>query len=217
MKFSNLKTAASVFLRFRLSKMLLSFSWSGYLHEIGWFNSLIQKKPVDKNNQPIPWVTYSFIEFIKGRLSNELVVLEFGSGNSTLFYSRFVKHLYAVEHEVNWFNEMKSKVGANVQLSYVQLKSDGEYARFSSQIDRRLDLIIVDGRDRVNCIKNSVGSLTENGVIVLDDSEREEYREGIAFLENHSFKRLDFWGIAPGIFFNKCTSVFYRAQNCLNI
>src|SRR5687768_5253204 len=134
MKFSNLKTAATVLSRFKIAKMLLSFSWSGYLYEMGWFNSLIQKKPVDKNNEPVPWVTYSFIQFIRERLNNNLTVLEFGSGNSTLFYSKFVKHLYTVEHEANWFNEMKSRVGTNVQLNYIQLEPDGQYARFSQQI-----------------------------------------------------------------------------------
>jgi hypothetical protein len=64
---------------------------------------------------------------------------------------------------------------------------------------------------------NSVDSLTANGVMILDDSERADYIKGIEFLQTRGFKRLDFWGIAPGIFFNKCTSVFYKAENCLSI
>lgn len=217
MKLNNLKKAASTLSRFDVTKMLISFCWSGYFEETGWLNSFIQKKPMDKNGNAIPWVTYSFIHFIAERLSPDLVVLEYGSGNSTLFYSRLVKRLYTVEHDIEWFNQMKSRIQPNVDLRHIGLEYDGDYARFSQQIAEPLDVIIVDGRDRVNCIKQSVQALGEGGVIVLDDSEREEYKSGRAFLADMGFKHLDFWGIAPGIFYNKSTSVFYRPTNCLNI
>ena len=32
-----------------------------------------------------------------------------------------------------------------------------------------------------------------------------------------AYNELDFWGIAPGIFYNKCTSIFYKDNNCLGI
>jgi hypothetical protein len=69
----------------------------------------------------------------------------------------------------------------------------------------------------VNCIKQSIDSLSPAGVMVLDDSERDEYKEGIAFLRTKNFRSIEFWGIAPGIFFRKCTTVFYRDGNCLGI
>jgi hypothetical protein len=51
----------------------------------------------------------------------------------------------------------------------------------------------------------------------LDDSERKEYKKGIEYLQQSGYRKIDFWGIAPGIFFNKCTSIFYRDKNCLGI
>jgi len=79
------------------------------------------------------------------------------------------------------------------------------------------DIIVVDGRERVECIRHSLPALKEPGVILLDDAERPEYAAGIQFLKDRSFRRLDFWGIAPGMLDEKSTAVLYRPNNCLNI
>ena len=84
-------------------------------------------------------------------------------------------------------------------------------------MDKKFDIVIVDGRDRVNCVKNAVNSIKVDGVIVLDDSERESYKAGIDFLLNKNFKKIDFWGISPGLFYKKNTSIFYKVNNCIGI
>jgi hypothetical protein len=79
------------------------------------------------------------------------------------------------------------------------------------------DAIVIDGRDRVNCCKNSLGALKAAGVIIWDNSERPDYQEGYDFLINNGFKRIDFGGIGPINPDAWCTSVFYRSNNCLGI
>lgn len=199
------------------TRTLLSFYWQGYLSEIGWVKSFDQKIPVGKDNEPLPWVTYSFIQFIKERLHKGLTIAEYGSGNSTLFYAQHVKRVLSVEHELDWYEKIKGLLPSNVELTYRKLDQDGEYVRFLNDQRGSVDMVIVDGRDRVNCIKNSLTALNAEGVIVLDDSERTEYQPGIEFLQQNGFKKIDFWGLAPGVFYNKSTTVFYKAQNCLNI
>jgi len=190
---------------------------SGYLKEIGWINSFNRMEPVDKNNKPIPWVTYPFIYFINTRLTKELEVLEFGCGNSTLWYSKKVKFVTCMEHDEVWIEKIKSAVPRNVSLNYEKLIRGGRYSKFSASQDKKFDIIIVDGRDRVNCIRNSVDSLVHNGVIILDDSERDEYINGVSYLQEKGFKMIEFWGISPGSFYKKCTTVFYKENNCLGI
>lgn len=94
---------------------------------------------------------------------------------------------------------------------------NGNYSKFSSNLNKKFDVIIVDGRDRVNCVKNAIKNLKESGVIVLDDSERESYKEGIDFILSHGFKKIDFCGISPGLFYKKNTTIFYKTVNCLEI
>ena len=75
----------------------------------------------------------------------------------------------------------------------------------------------MDGRDRVQCCYSAVNALSQEGILVLDDSERIDYREAIDFLVKERFKKIDFWGISPGFFYRKCTTVFYRPNNILAI
>jgi hypothetical protein len=198
-------------------RTLLSFNDKGYLDEVGWFNAFDSQTPVDQDNNPIPWVTYSFIDFIKGRLNKQHTVFEFGSGNSTFFYAKYAGIVVSVEHDKEWFDKILSAKPENAELIYCELIRDGDYCRMPIKLEETFDIIIVDGRDRVNCCKQAVKAVSANGVIVLDDSEREFYKEGVGFLVKKGFKELSFSGISPGLFYRKSTSVFYRADNCLGI
>jgi hypothetical protein len=172
---------------------------------------------VDEKNQPLPWVTYSFIDFIKPRLNQELRVFEYGSGNSTLFYAKYVKNVVAVEHDKKWYENLVDRLPTNAKVLYKKLEQGGEYCKASEQSRSEYDIIVVDGRDRVNCLLFATNAVTLNGVIVLDDSEREDYSEGVQYMKKAGFRQLDFWGIAPGLTYKKCTSVFYKDNNCLDI
>ncbi len=200
-----------------IDKLLLLHRREGYFVESGWINSLEKKLPVDKDDKPIPWLTYSFIEFLNGRLKSDQVIFEYGCGNSTLFYSQKVGNVTAAEHNREWYKKISKLIPSNVTLLYNELIYDGDYCRIVKRLKKKYDIIIIDGRDRVNCIKNAVPALKADGVIVLDDSEREEYREGIELLLKKGFKKIDFWGFSPGLFYNKCTTLFYRTRNCWRI
>lgn len=198
-------------------KALLSFGVKGYLAEIGWFRAFESKSAIDENGNPIPWVTYSFIDFIKDRLSSSHAVFEFGSGNSTLFYAKYSGKVVSVEHDKEWYQKIVSSKPANSEMILETLEPNGEYCRKPLRLEQKFDIIIVDGRDRVNCCKQSIEALSESGVVVLDDSERQEYAEAVAFFISNGYKHLPFSGISPGLFYKKSTSVFYRANNCLGL
>lgn len=198
-------------------KALLSFGVKGYLAEIGWFNAFETRSAIDEQGNPIPWVTYSFVDFIKERISKEHSVFEFGSGNSTLFYAKYADKVVSVEHDQAWYEKIKNTKAPNSDIIYEELQPDGQYSRTALNFLQKFDIIIVDGRDRVNCCKNSLEALSERGVLVLDDSERQEYSDAIEFFKQKGFKHLSFSGISPGLFYRKSTSVFYRPANCLDI
>lgn len=198
-------------------KALLSFGIKGYLSEIGWFKSFDSKSPVDGHSEPIPWVTYSFIDFIADRIKKEHVIFEFGSGNSTFYYAKRASKVVSVEHDKSWFDKISAAKPANSEMIFCELKPAGDYCKMPVSMGQKFDIIIVDGRDRVNCCYQSLAALSESGVLVLDDSEREKYSDAIIFLNKEGFKELSFSGISPGLFYRKSTSVFYKANNCLGI
>lgn len=202
---------------FRKIKSLLSFGVKGYLAEIGWFVAYKNKSSVDGNNQAIPWFTYSFIDFMQERLNKNQHVFEFGSGNSTRYFAQKCASITSIEHDKEWYEVGLKDKPQNADIQYYPLNKDGDYCRAVSQGAMKYDIIIVDGRDRVNCCKNSLQALNEFGVIVLDDSERDKYNEARIFLLNAGLKELSFSGISPGFFYRKATSVFYKPNNSLKI
>lgn len=175
-----------------------------------------RRLPVDGKGRALPWLTYPAIRFLEGRIGAGLGfrVLEFGSGNSTIWLSDRVESVYSVEHDLVWYNKFRrmAKLG-NVVYMYRCLR---DYAVVAGQF-KGFDLVIIDGVDRVRCSRNAVLVLNPGGVIVWDDSEREQYQDAFRYLEGEGFRRLDFWGLAPGVSYERCTSVFYRSDNCLGI
>jgi hypothetical protein len=215
---SKIKLLYQVFSNPKRLRRLLSFNNAdSYLSEIGWFNAFENKFPVDEHNNPIPWVTYSFIDFVQDRLKKEHTVFEFGSGNSTFFYAKYAKKVVSVEHDKEWFDKIVQSKPGNSQMIFCELVYDGEYCRIPLTLKEKFDIIIVDGRDRVNCCKQAIDAVSDAGIIVLDDSEREGYNEGMDFLKSKGYKQLSFSGISPGLFYRKATSIFYRPGNCLDI
>jgi hypothetical protein len=195
---------------------LISFRSFGYLFQSGWFNTFKSGESVDADFKPIPWFTYSAIDFLIERMNENLRILEFGSGNSTLFFAERTKMVFSIEHDESWYQKILLKKPQNVKMYKTSSLSINDYILPLGE-KTEFDLIIVDGLFRNQCINNSLNFLSESGVIVLDDSERTDYTEGIKFLKTNGFKQLNFFGIAPGIFFRKSTTIFYKERNCLGI
>ncbi len=214
---NKIKKSFEILLEPKILRQLLSMNSSGYLKDIGWLNSFKNGIPLDKDSNPLPWVTYGFIDFISERLTKNMDIFEYGSGNSSLWYSKRVNSVTSIEHNKQWFEQIRKKMSKNININYQELIYGGDYSNYSNKIDKKFDIIIVDGRDRVNCIYNAVNSIRKDGVIVLDDSERIAYRKGVNFLLKNNFKKIDFWGISPGLFYKKNTTIFYQENNCLKI
>lgn len=196
---------------------LLGFKNEGYLYDTGWIRSVTANEVADKDGKPLPWLTYPAISFLEKRLGKDMALFEFGCGNSTLYYAGKVALVYSVEHDKLWFDKISGTLPKNTCLFFCQLEPGGDYCHYAIQTGREFDIIVIDGRDRVNCCKNSIASLKPGGIVILDDAEREKYREGVSLLENEGFKKIEFWGIAPMINYLKCTIIFYREDNCLGI
>ncbi len=190
---------------------------NGALIEDGWYNSYNSKTSIDKDRKPIPWCTYPYIKFIEKRLKKEFNLFEYGCGNSTLWYAPRVNSIRAVEHDKNWIDYISKKLPDNVTLTHKSLTKEGEYANEVNNSEINFHMIIIDGRDRVNSTKYSINKLTDNGVLIFDNTDRPAYKEAIEYLIQHEFKRIDFIGMSPITSHNNYTSVFYRKNNCLNI
>ncbi|MFH1075473.1 MAG: FkbM family methyltransferase [Pseudomonadota bacterium] len=204
------------YIRYRAYKLLI-VKQNSYLYSQGWLESIKRGYPCRKDGAALPWMNYSIISFLEKRFKSNFSLFEYGCGYSTLFYSRYVKSVTSVEHDASWYESIKGMVPCNVKLIFKEGDHDGDYCRSVKQEGNQYDVIIIDGRDRVNCVKQSIESLSSGGVIMLDDSGRKRYVDGINWAREKGFLELDFEGLKPtGSGLDK-TTIFYRKHNCFNI
>ena len=200
---------------------------SRYLYR--WFTSLIHKN--NSLEYELPWLTYESIDSIEKYLSKEMNVFEWGSGSSTIFFAKRVKRIISIEHDYDWYkkvtNHLRSKkLNKNAKVIYkkpIKIMSNKKRANeeqedyknysfkgYSSAInkypDRYFDLILVDGRARINCIKLATKKIKKGGWIVFDNADADKYSKGI--ININSLDRLNFKGIGSFNSYSWLTTIF---------
>jgi CheY-like chemotaxis protein len=87
-----------------------------------------------------------------------------------------------------------------------------EFAGYASTIYHypkgHFDVIVLDGMARLLTGIMAVERIAENGIIILDNSDRWQYNLLQKYLADEGYKRIDFWG--PGFNNHKawCTSIY---------
>lgn len=187
--------------------------------QVGWFKSSWENASINKQGNPIPWLTYPAIHFLESR-SRQLTnidVFEYGSGNSTLWWAKKARFITSVEYYDKWYRKMSEVTPKNVSLLFAENNNLHDFANTILKSKKRYDVIIVDGRDRVRCALNAIERLKKYGVIIWDNSERKRYQKGIKKLHELGFKQIEFFGPVPIDNKLETTSVFYRTENLLGL
>jgi len=128
------------------------------------------------------------IDTIKKYLNKEMVVLEWGSGGSTLFFPQFVKKYYSIEHDHDWWERGFNRQPENCQVYWAkqnaprttpskreQFKDYVEYVHCLG-VDK-FDAVFIDGRARIACGIEVIPYLDKDSIVFLHDGHREEYKE----------------------------------------
>lgn len=188
--------------------VLTPFAFS---YQSGHFLSSLKSKAVDNHGVALPWYTYPAIDFLRYKHFSDRSVLEFGSGQSTLWWSERAKTVLSFEDDESWYQSLLKHVPANVRL----ILSDTAGSKVESEVNgMHFDIIVIDGLDRLACAEKSAALLAEDGAIILDNSEGYWGRDGeypiISLFRERGFSRVDFYGHAPGVILPSCTSLFFR-------
>ncbi len=185
-------------------------------NKIGWKKSFLEGFSQDDAGDPVPWMTYPAIEFLKNNLNKNHEIFEFGCGASTLFFSKRVKKVVGLETNPRWLGITNSKLSQQCRNVEINLMEDGltnvNYENFPKNSGQKFDLIIVDSLKRFQCATNSITALKAGGSIILDDSERKNYQKIFDFFAANNFTRQDFFGIAPGQIRIKNTTIFTKGS-----
>lgn len=197
-----------------LGCLILRFYPKSILRTDGWFKSFRLALPIDNKNDPIPWYTYSFIKFIEPRITQNMHIFEYGCGNSTIWYSKKAEKVCAVENNAQWEKQISKKLPEN-SIVYLREKPED----YIQEIKERglFDIVVIDGVFRDQCCLPAIEQLKEDGVIIWDNTDREDFNLSYPLLQKYGFKEIYFYGMVPGTFVASQTSVLYRSNNCLGI
>ncbi len=183
----------------------------------GWLLSRRSGLPVDKDGEPLPWYTYAAIAFLTKRLPGNIDVFEYGCGYSTLWWMRRAQSVVSVEHAGPWVQTVRRKADPSVRIIEVSRGQEDAYVNTIESIGKSFDVVVVDGECREACLAVAPKSLKSDGIIILDNSERPAYRDGISWLCEKGFRQVDFIGMGPINTYEWMTSIFYRNANCLDL
>ena len=193
---------------------LLHFRES-FVRTSGLVRSFRERRPVDAEGRPLPWINYPAIHLLEERLRPEHVVFEYGAGYSTLFFAARCASVTAVEHDRAWLGEIERTAPAPVTL--LHRAAGPGYWNAATQAGDTYDLILVDGLERVRCLPSAMEALSPGGVVLLDDAHRDAYRPAVRSCIDAGFRTLRLVGPKPDHLAEAECLLIYRDGNCLGI
>jgi predicted O-methyltransferase YrrM len=113
---------------------------------------------------------------LAGLVPPDAAVLEFGSGNSTIWFATRFRVVYSVEHDPQWHGFVSDalRVHGLDNVRYF-LHDSTSYARFEESANRLFDLIMIDGLDRAGCAVTALRRIKRGGTIYLDNSDKHPF------------------------------------------
>jgi hypothetical protein len=162
-------------------------------------------RSVDAAGAPLPWITYPAIEFLKQLDLRDKTVFEYGCGGSTVFWSRVAKHVISVEHNQEFYREIRPLLPGNCNLT-LEMFPDEYVQAVARQAPH--DIIVIDGHSRVRCSEIAADYLKPGGFIILDNSDW--FYEASKNLRNADLIEVDIAGVAPIADYVSTTSFYFH-------
>lgn len=138
----------------------------------------IYKKPIPKGQEiklrPYPWTSSHherLIKFLESVVTKRSVVVEFGSGGSTLWLAQHAKNVVAFEHDPFWqrvvMEHLKKRRKKNTKVILMEDYPDRKI--FRHLFTRQADFVYVDGINRVRCVQMIMRRIKPGGWIYVQD------------------------------------------------
>jgi hypothetical protein len=177
----------------------------------GHWKSSIATSARGADGRPIPWYTYPAIDFLAQRDFQNCHVLEFGGGQSTLWWSARARSVFTVEQRAEWLAKLQSQIGSNVSLHHVPLSASTPSLQpvrdlIKANPVRAFDIIVIDGHLRQEATALAFEYLAPGGAIILDNAEGYGFYNEVS---KRDCRRVDFFGFAPGVSLRHCTSIVF--------
>lgn len=136
-------------------------------------------------------------KFIEKYLNKDDILLEYGSGNSTLYFSGIVNKVISIEHDVDWIHSLNKVISAyeikNIELHHVAPHSPDpkpcRYSQFKDYIHYAADQkfkftkALIDGRARKYCAKYIYDIIDNDVIVFIHDFNRSDYQMSLKYYD----------------------------------
>jgi hypothetical protein len=152
----------------------------------------------DMVKMDLAWWSYPAMRRVDEFLSErpEARIFEYGAGASTVWLAKRAAQIDSVEHDSRWAESVREMLAGTVDNAKLHVvpptaatvdttvrsgrvgHTDLDFANYVSTIDEvggPFDLIVVDGRARVDAFRRALDHLTDDGVVVFDNIKRKRY------------------------------------------
>lgn len=127
-----------------------------------------------------PWLTPAANKILSKTLKNNFTGFEFGSGKSTIWFSKRIKHITSLETSKIWFNKVLKILKKNNLKNVDLICMDKEEKNFKIKYlnvlskfnDDYFDFILVDALFRDECTHLAIKKLKPGGFLILDNVNR---------------------------------------------
>lgn len=139
----------------------------------------------------MPLMEQEEVDCIKSYLKPEHIMFEWGSGGSTLYFPKYVKKFYTVEHQMHWHRHIRNHLRKDKELrekvKMYYIPSD-EYYSYEDKNWKRswfetyislignvgesvFDIILVDGENRTRgfCAEEATKYMNNQSIVFIHD------------------------------------------------
>lgn len=154
-------------------KTIVNYDYLKRRLNLRFFFGIIKKLYGESKSKNTPWLTLESIKIIENWIKPTDLVLEFGSGSSTVWFSKHVKKVISIEHDPVWYKiskKLTKRAGSKIKLHLAESKK--KYLDIFNKIpDNSIDICLIDGQWRRDCLLGSFKKIKKGGVIILDNAE----------------------------------------------
>jgi predicted O-methyltransferase YrrM len=147
--------------------------------------AILRRAPADEADAP--WWNKRAVRYLTGLLHPGDRVFEWGSGASTVWLIQQEASVTSVEHDPEWVSKVMERcpaatIRAIPGAAEGHIKSepglgdtehffDDYVAAIDDFADESLDLVIVDGMSRMECVRRGAPKVKPGGVLMVDDTD----------------------------------------------
>lgn len=175
--------------------------------------SVVARHPAEARNVPrllrtqgkptlmvrIPWLPFAVVDLLAEEVDREARVYEFGGGGSTAWFADHAGQVFTVEHDPEWHAMLDQAMRPHDYVDVRFATADGPKSPYVTSIDTQpddsVDIVVVDGRQRVACTARAMSKVKPGGLLILDDSDRAKYADAHEALRNWDGRT--YFGLVP--------------------